>query len=474
MSFAAITWEETQPAGDVNKNWDTSAISADGQTIIVTTNATYLTVNGGGSWDEVSVTSSNDLAVSGDGQTIFRTGGGYFLSTDGGGSWTQIYPEFNFEAVAVDEDGSTFIGVQDSFFGSPSGVYLSFNGGSTWAEVEPDGPGDKNWFHTAISADGTHMAVIGEYPKVYVSSDSGTNWVDVSPGERGWYSIRMSSDGQTLVLADGDCSDDSLFISHNFGEDWTQAHVSGNGYECWPFKEGVSVSGDGQRIIAGTDGGRVYFSEDGGDSWSETQPTGSGVNGSWYPTTMSSDGTQFLSGRWGGRLYLGTAPLPDPELTVTKVVTNDNGGTAVVGDFPLTLNGLEITSGVATTTPAGSYTVAETSSDGYESTFSGDCAADGTITMVAGETYTCTLTNDDIAVVEEEEEDSSGGSSGSRRRCREQYGLPTCTPTTTPSTATTTEPAQQDPANVTLEQLQTQLIELLKQLLQILLAQQQN
>ncbi|MBI1754820.1 hypothetical protein HYR65_00875, partial [Candidatus Azambacteria bacterium] len=83
-------------------------------------------------------------------------------------------------------------------------------------------------------------------------------------------------------------------------------------------------------------------------------------------------------------------------LTVTKIVVNDNGGTKVVADFPLFIDGFSVTSGVASTTSADLHTVSETSQAGYTGTISGDCAANGTITLTAGQNKTCTITNDDI------------------------------------------------------------------------------
>lgn len=404
FTHAAITWQETQPAGDLNKNWDKGISSADGQVLvarIASGGGEYLSVNGGSSWT-VPPTSSI-LAVSGDGQTLlFKSVNRLYLSTDEGVSLTETQPKGDttgsWTDAAIDADASTLIVSEYQFLGT-SGLHVSTDGGASWTEVEPDGPGDKTWEYVAVSADGTHMAAAGVFGKVYISANSGTSWTDVSPaGANGnWYSVTMSSDGETIVLADGDCLDDTLFISHDFGDTWAQVSVSGNAWECWPTREGIAVSGNGQRILAGTDGNRIYYSENGGTSWSETQPTGAGVNKSWYAVAMSDDGTQFLAGAYNGRLYLGTAPLPDPELTVTKVVVNDDGGTSVAGDFTLTLSGLSITSGVATTTAAGTYTVAETGPDGYTGTFTGDCAADGSITMTAGNTYTCTLTNDDDA-----------------------------------------------------------------------------
>ncbi|MGH9909271.1 MAG: beta strand repeat-containing protein, partial [Nitrososphaerales archaeon] len=84
-----------------------------------------------------------------------------------------------------------------------------------------------------------------------------------------------------------------------------------------------------------------------------------------------------------------------PKLTVTKIVTNDNGGTKVVSDFPLFVDETGVTSGVQNTFSAGNYTVSETGQSGYTGTITGDCASDGTITLNPGDVKSCTITNDD-------------------------------------------------------------------------------
>lgn len=87
-------------------------------------------------------------------------------------------------------------------------------------------------------------------------------------------------------------------------------------------------------------------------------------------------------------------------LTVTKVVDNgDKTGSSQVSDFTLTVGGSStttVTSGAQNDFVAGTYTISESGPSGYSATFSGDCAADGTITMVNGQNYACTITNDDI------------------------------------------------------------------------------
>jgi len=86
-----------------------------------------------------------------------------------------------------------------------------------------------------------------------------------------------------------------------------------------------------------------------------------------------------------------------PKLTVTKNVVNDNGGKAVVSDFPLFVDAGSVTSGVQNSFDAGSHTVSETGQSSYSATISGDCAADGSITLAPGDVKACTITNDDVA-----------------------------------------------------------------------------
>lgn len=87
-----------------------------------------------------------------------------------------------------------------------------------------------------------------------------------------------------------------------------------------------------------------------------------------------------------------------PKLVVVKRVINDNVGTSTVADFSLYIAKSATTtvvSGATTTVSAGTWTVGEIAQSGYTSTFSGDCNASGHVTLVAGETKTCVITNND-------------------------------------------------------------------------------
>lgn len=96
--------------------------------------------------------------------------------------------------------------------------------------------------------------------------------------------------------------------------------------------------------------------------------------------------------------------IPSPTkgtFTVIKQIINDNGGTAEVADYILSVidsgqNSFVILSGEANEFSPATYTIGESGPSGYVATFSGDCDNEGQITIVAGESLTCTITNNDI------------------------------------------------------------------------------
>lgn len=90
-----------------------------------------------------------------------------------------------------------------------------------------------------------------------------------------------------------------------------------------------------------------------------------------------------------------------PKLRLVKTMNNRFGGTATADDFKAT-----VTDGVTRTDMAwntfiglnaGTYTATEAGPAGYEgSAWGGDCAADGTVSLLPGDEKTCAITNSDI------------------------------------------------------------------------------
>lgn len=167
-------------------------------------------------------------------------------------------------------------------------------------------------------------------------------------------------------------------------------------------------------VIINDDGGTATITDfqakiDGGIvPWGVAQAVGVGSF-----TVSATIPTGYTAGTWTGdcasdgsvTLTLGENKAcvittdDDPAfLTLNNIVVNDNGGTAVPNDFQAKINGSNVTWGLAQSVGAGSFTVTQTGVAGYTgSSWTGDCAADGSITIANGESKTCTITNNDDA-----------------------------------------------------------------------------
>jgi type VI secretion system secreted protein VgrG len=111
-----------------------------------------------------------------------------------------------------------------------------------------------------------------------------------------------------------------------------------------------------------------------------------------------------------------TEALCNPTLTVTKEVVG--GGPKAYTDFPLFVDAVSVTTGVATTTVAGAHVVTETTDSNYTQTFSDSCPG-GSITLAAGQDYACTITN--TYVTPQSSHGSGGG--GTHYGCKDPNAL---------------------------------------------------
>ncbi|MFH1712349.1 MAG: hypothetical protein ABH846_03905, partial [Patescibacteria group bacterium] len=108
-------------------------------------------------------------------------------------------------------------------------------------------------------------------------------------------------------------------------------------------------------------------------------------------------------------------PSEDPQpttgtITVTKVVENGANGTAEIANFNLFVDQTQVVSGESNDFEAGSYVISENDGelsimDDYTAVFTGNCDANGNITLAVGEDLICTITNT-------YQDDNGGGGSG--------------------------------------------------------------
>jgi hypothetical protein len=90
----------------------------------------------------------------------------------------------------------------------------------------------------------------------------------------------------------------------------------------------------------------------------------------------------------------------DGTINVVKTVVNDSGGTKLVSDFPLFVDGRQVLSGETNNfaAPHDQYAVTETIDSNYTRSFSGDCDENGRLNLTPGQNQFCIVTNNDIGV----------------------------------------------------------------------------
>ena len=118
-------------------------------------------------------------------------------------------------------------------------------------------------------------------------------------------------------------------------------------------------------------------------------------------TVTTNNGTRTLSAMLSGALpeiYCEYSNAKSATLTLQKTMSNTHGGTATSANFTPSIDGTATSWNTAVVMGAGSHTASETGLAGYTAgSWGGACAADGTVTLTAGQNATCTITNSDQA-----------------------------------------------------------------------------
>lgn len=306
------SWEDVHDSLDdptIFQNWASTDISSDGQTIVAASSNAYDTVESEG------------------------LDGGIFLSQDGGNTWENIAPDGVSEwmRVAVSGDGSKVVALTNDDYDYRA--YIFTNNGTSY--TTEDVSAMNSWDVLEISNDGSKILVGGESfdgvsPRsLYLSSDGGDNWSDISPSSG--YSVdvaaTMSADGSKIAAVFSD-SDSGVFVSEDSGANWTDMPLSG-GDDYW---NDIAMSGDGSVLsVTNSSVHEMYTSTDDGATWNAENPdlTYGDSNTFWGAADLSSDGSRFiLSG--GEDLFTSIINEPTEEAPVVDFGNAEDGKTVVL------------------------------------------------------------------------------------------------------------------------------------------------
>jgi hypothetical protein len=243
--------------------------------------------------NSISVSSTGQYqSANAENETIWR-------STDYGITWTPAETVRNWQGIALSSTGQYQTAVHDG-----GKIYISTNYGENWVDLSANGaPTSGGWYSVTISATAQYQtACISAAGSIYISSNFGANW-SVVPAANGipinhnWKAVSMSSTGQyqTAIAAQMTGTTPGIYISSNFGVNWTLVPVA-NGIPAninWQY---ISISATGQYLCAPSNN-VLYFSRDYGLTWSNTakyEITGGDQSG--YSVSLSADGSVVAVG----------------------------------------------------------------------------------------------------------------------------------------------------------------------------------
>ncbi|MFZ2189783.1 MAG: LamG-like jellyroll fold domain-containing protein [Candidatus Magasanikiibacteriota bacterium] len=245
----------------------------------------------GNVWTDLSSYPSGSLDsinISGDGQKIFGVDsagaiGNIYLSTDNGSTWSSLKSNGYWRTVASSYNGQIIAAGQCC----GSQINVSTNGGSSWSTVGPSNV----MVDIDMSTSGIKQVAIST-GGVFVSTDSGSNWLQKTTGipvvpE----AVAMSDNGNIITAVD---TGGKIYVSTDTGNNWTAKDSNRN----W---SDVAVSGDGTLQTAVVSGGQIYISTTTGNTW-----VAKDSNRTWSAIDMSSDGVNQTAVVYDGQIYIST------------------------------------------------------------------------------------------------------------------------------------------------------------------------
>ena len=210
------------------------------------------------------------------GKAFAGTGAGLFASEDDGASWSLLSGQLmggGIHGIAADENNPLIMYAAQW----NRGVHRSTDGGITW-QTGTNGLTTLQISGLALRPDNASILFVATTSGVFRSVDAGASWVLVhAAADSRAIAIDPQAPDTMLVATAGS----GLARSIDGGDTWTAVLT---GLEDRTHFESVAYSPDGSgRAYAGSWNSVLYFSEDGGVSWSRTP--GSDPTGTPVPTT---------------------------------------------------------------------------------------------------------------------------------------------------------------------------------------------
>lgn len=236
--------------------------------------------------------------------------GGIWKSTDGGASWNPVddfMGNLSITSIVADPTttGSTsttvlYAATGEGFYNADAlrgyGIFKSTDGGTTWSHLSATDPSsDSDWYYVnRITVDSTgNLIAVTRGNGIFLSSDSGASWTKKTTSMTGYrilYDVKYDPNDDTKAIIGG--SEGAVYYTTDGGSSWTGTYiVNGSFYGRVEIAYAESASNTVYASVDNGGTGEVYKSTDGGATWSLTSTVNHMGSQGWYDNTIWVDPT---------------------------------------------------------------------------------------------------------------------------------------------------------------------------------------
>jgi photosystem II stability/assembly factor-like uncharacterized protein len=180
-----------------------------------------------------------------------------FISTDGGRNWHRSASNISGNIFFSD---SILLTVK-----AQGGIYLSTDFGETWNSAANNGL--KNQFPTAFTvaprtnSAGCNYIYFGTDSGLFISTDNGANWVEADSGMGDKYIVTVAGVGMNVVAS---TIHDGVFFSTNGGVSWSATSTPVPFCDCFVFMDSSTIFAGASGLLRSTDKGNSWMSVNNG------------------------------------------------------------------------------------------------------------------------------------------------------------------------------------------------------------------
>jgi len=238
-------------------------------------------------------------------QSVWIVGGSdtnpkIFRSTNGGYNWAEVSVtgiSYELNCVAAFNEQMAFIG--EGIVNGNAKMLKTTNGGANWSIVLQTGPNQGYFTGLAFTKARTNIFGLAIAERIYRTSNSGLNWIELNSGVVG-----VSNAHNSLMIVD------NYFYGFGLNNGTARIRVTTDNASSW-LTQNISVIGNYTSGIAfhtnkligvaSTSTSMPYISRttDGGNTWNSLN-IGTGITGNCYITWIPDGPVIYIMGENGG------------------------------------------------------------------------------------------------------------------------------------------------------------------------------